>query len=109
MICNTSRACGEIAKLYVLFEIRSRTAGKSAVAPGPPPSPGFKNGGLASLSPPYALRRMQGRQRLGAAPPLDATEPRLRLLLVRLLAADVLQLGEHGVDVEVVALLFGRL
>src|ERR1700739_4081149 len=34
---------------------------------------------------------------------------RENLLLVRLLAADGLQLGEHGVDIEVVALLFGRL
>src|SRR6202022_3862858 len=32
-----------------------------------------------------------------------------RLFLLRLLAADRLQLGEHGVDVEVVALLLGRL
>src|SRR3984893_173000 len=31
------------------------------------------------------------------------------LFLLRLLAADRFQLGEHGVDVEVVALLFGRL
>src|SRR6266853_5331036 len=34
---------------------------------------------------------------------------RFALLLVRLLAADVLQLGEYGVDIEVVALLFGWL
>src|SRR5216684_2039397 len=31
------------------------------------------------------------------------------LLLVRLLAADVLQLGEYGIDIEIVALLFGWL
>src|SRR5467141_2500249 len=34
---------------------------------------------------------------------------RFALLLVRLLAADVLQLGEYGIDIEVVALFFGRL
>src|SRR5260370_38640656 len=32
-----------------------------------------------------------------------------RLLLVRLLAADGLQLGEHGIDVEIVALFLARL
>src|ERR1700732_20556 len=44
----------------------------------------------------------------GASAPSRMTNS-VVLLLLRLLATDRLQLGEHGVDVEVVALLFGGL
>src|SRR6185436_9398104 len=54
---------------------------------------------------------LKRRARRVALPrPISSTNREILLLLVvLLLAADGLQLGEHGVDVEVVFLLFARL